>query len=62
MTHDRVLRFTSDFASSDAAQHYAIAQALDWISQSAGDPSPAIGLHVRKLLARTGDRRGILTH
>ncbi|MDZ5456730.1 hypothetical protein SM757_09090 [Azohydromonas lata] len=40
-THDRVLRFTPEFGSGEAALHYATAQGLDWIGRTAADQAPA---------------------
>lgn len=31
---DRVMRFRDDFSTHDAAAHYALAQGIDWVSQS----------------------------
>jgi hypothetical protein len=31
-TTDRVMRFVDDFATHDAAAHYAVAQGIDWVN------------------------------
>jgi len=36
---DRVMRFHDDFATHDAAAHYAVAQGIDWV-RDAARPSP----------------------
>ena len=38
-TTDRVMRFTEDFPTHEAAARYAMAQGIDWVRDSAG---PAI--------------------
>jgi hypothetical protein len=31
---DRVMRFVDDFATHDAAAHYAVAQGIDWVNDT----------------------------
>jgi len=33
-TTDRVMRFCDDFATPDAAAHYALAQGIEWVHQT----------------------------
>lgn len=39
MTHDRVIRFQPDFATSDQAARFATEQALAWIARPGPDTS-----------------------
>lgn len=48
--HDRVMRFTPEFDSGEAALHYAAAQGLDWVgSAAAGQPLACPGSFIQPL-------------